>query len=143
MSGRAAGRLRAEVAQAAGRQATGGPAEAGCVRSQRMPQAGEPQRRLGERPRAEAGRAAGELRAEAGRAAALAHPTLAEDGVAEGRRPRVWRRAASSWTGQGLTGSGPSRDAEDEVEAGSTHVDAPKGLRLDPQQSNRVLQVYG
>ena len=22
-------------------------------------------------------------------------------------------------------------------------VDAPKGLRLDPQQSNRVLQVYG
>jgi len=83
----------------AGRQATGSPAEAGCVRSQRRPQAGEPQRRSGERPRAEAGRAAGELRAEAGQAAALAHPTLAEDGVAEGRWPRVWRRAASSWTG--------------------------------------------
>jgi len=52
------------------------------VRSQRRPQAGEPRRRPGEL-RTEAGRAAGELRAEAGRAAALAHPSLAEDGVAE------------------------------------------------------------
>jgi len=32
-----------------------------------------------------------------------------------GERPALGR-------GQGLTGSGPSRDAEDEVEAGSTHV---------------------
>ena len=86
-----------------GGRASGRPATCRGGAGRRPASHGRPGRgRLRAEPAQAAGRratAAGELWAEAGRAAALAHPTLAEDGVAEGRRPRVWRRAASSWTG--------------------------------------------
>ena len=97
------GRLRAEPAQAAGRRAT---AEVGRAAVGRGRQSGR--------------RAAGGGRTSGGTCSPDSSRGWSRRDPR--RRPRVWRRAASSWTGQGLPGSGPSRDAEDEVEAGSTHV---------------------